>query len=166
MSASLGHRLYGTHQVKRLSDDRAAQSGVIVTHFTGRITKRGPNLGSAHARTEVIDSELRLVAAVRWSIREHGGEPSSCQVDELLDERTALIECLQGWWACHDHAVGLDLDQRDTNPVIGTAPQPAHETTQPADYRAPGPSPAPQPPTQAEDAARDGSAVMAIKVPA
>jgi hypothetical protein len=24
---------------------------------------------------------------MRWSIREHGGEPSSRQVDELLDER-------------------------------------------------------------------------------
>jgi hypothetical protein len=34
-----------------------------------------------------IDSELRLLAAVRWSISEHGGEPSSRQVDELLDER-------------------------------------------------------------------------------
>jgi hypothetical protein len=34
-----------------------------------------------------IDSELRLLAAVRWSIREHAGEPSSRQVDELLDER-------------------------------------------------------------------------------
>ena len=33
-----------------------------------------------------IDSELRLLAAVRRSIREHGGEPSSRQVDELLDE--------------------------------------------------------------------------------
>jgi hypothetical protein len=32
---------------------------------------------------ETIDSELRLLAAVRRSIREHGGEPSSCQVDEL-----------------------------------------------------------------------------------
>jgi hypothetical protein len=31
---------------------------------------------------ETIDSELRLLAAVRWSIREHGGEPSSRQVDE------------------------------------------------------------------------------------
>jgi hypothetical protein len=29
------------------------------------------------------------LAAVRWSIREHGGEPSSRQVDELLDERLA-----------------------------------------------------------------------------
>jgi hypothetical protein len=38
---------------------------------------------------ETIDSELRLLAAVRWSIRHHGGEPSSRQVDELLDERLA-----------------------------------------------------------------------------
>jgi hypothetical protein len=38
---------------------------------------------------ETIDSELRFLAAVRWSIREHGGEPSSRQVDELLDERLA-----------------------------------------------------------------------------
>jgi hypothetical protein len=36
-----------------------------------------------------IDSELRLLAAVWWSIREHGGEPSSRQVGELLDERLA-----------------------------------------------------------------------------
>jgi hypothetical protein len=28
---------------------------------------------------------------VRWSIRDHGGEPSSRQVDELLDERNQLI---------------------------------------------------------------------------
>jgi hypothetical protein len=38
---------------------------------------------------ETIDAELRLLAAVRWSIREHGGEPSSRQIDELLDERLA-----------------------------------------------------------------------------
>jgi hypothetical protein len=31
---------------------------------------------------ETIDSELRLITAVRRSIREHGGEPSSRQVDE------------------------------------------------------------------------------------
>ena len=36
---------------------------------------------------DTIDSELRLLVAVRWSIREHAGEPSSRQVDELLDER-------------------------------------------------------------------------------
>jgi hypothetical protein len=35
---------------------------------------------------ETIDSELPLLAAVRCSIREHGGEPSSRQIDELLDE--------------------------------------------------------------------------------
>lgn len=34
-----------------------------------------------------INDELRLLAAVRRSIREHGGEPSSRQVDALLDER-------------------------------------------------------------------------------
>jgi hypothetical protein len=36
---------------------------------------------------EVIDSELRLLVAVRRSIREHGGAPSSLLIDELLDER-------------------------------------------------------------------------------
>jgi hypothetical protein len=39
---------------------------------------------------DTIESELRLLAAVRWSIREHGGEPSSRQIDELLDERNKL----------------------------------------------------------------------------
>ena len=39
---------------------------------------------------ETIDSELRLIAAVRRTIREQGGEPSSHQVDELPDERLAL----------------------------------------------------------------------------
>jgi Protein of unknown function (DUF732) len=36
---------------------------------------------------DAIDAELRRLAAVRRSIREQGGEPSSRQVDELLDER-------------------------------------------------------------------------------
>ena len=36
---------------------------------------------------ETIDSELRLLAATRRSIREPGGEPSSRRIDELLDER-------------------------------------------------------------------------------
>jgi hypothetical protein len=40
---------------------------------------------------ETIDAELRLLAAMRWSIREHGGEPSSREVDELLDERVDLL---------------------------------------------------------------------------
>ncbi|WP_448394101.1 hypothetical protein [Mycolicibacterium sp. XJ879] len=34
-----------------------------------------------------IDAEQRLRAPVRRSIREQGGEPSSRQVDELLDQR-------------------------------------------------------------------------------
>ena len=38
---------------------------------------------------ETIESELRLLAAVRWSIREYGGEPSSRLADELLDEHLA-----------------------------------------------------------------------------
>jgi hypothetical protein len=38
---------------------------------------------------EAIDSELRLLAAVRRSIREHGMESTSRLVDELLDERLA-----------------------------------------------------------------------------
>ena len=36
---------------------------------------------------DTIDAELRLIRAVRWSIRENDGEPSSRQVDELLDDR-------------------------------------------------------------------------------
>jgi hypothetical protein len=39
---------------------------------------------------ETIDAELRLLDAVRRSVREHGGEPSNRQVDELLDERNEL----------------------------------------------------------------------------
>jgi hypothetical protein len=38
---------------------------------------------------ETIDSELRLIALRRQSIRAQGGEPSSQRVDELLDERLA-----------------------------------------------------------------------------
>jgi Protein of unknown function (DUF732) len=36
---------------------------------------------------DTIDSELRRLAAMRRSIRERGGEPSSRQIDDLLDER-------------------------------------------------------------------------------
>jgi hypothetical protein len=36
---------------------------------------------------ETIDAELRLHTAIRRSIREHGGQPGSRQIDELLDER-------------------------------------------------------------------------------
>jgi hypothetical protein len=50
--------------------------------------------GKSYARLmcdlESIDAELRPLAAVLWSIREHGGEPSSRQADALLDERFGL----------------------------------------------------------------------------
>ena len=39
---------------------------------------------------DTVDFELRLLAAVRRSNREHGVEPSSRQVDELLDGRNEL----------------------------------------------------------------------------
>jgi hypothetical protein len=52
-----------------------------------RRADRPLRLSSAMRDLETIDSELRLLAAVRPSIREHGGEPSSRQVDKLLDER-------------------------------------------------------------------------------
>jgi hypothetical protein len=38
---------------------------------------------------DTIDSELRLIAVVRRSLREHGGEPFSRHVDELRNERLA-----------------------------------------------------------------------------
>lgn len=34
-----------------------------------------------------IDAELSLLAAVRESVREQGGRPSTAHMDELLDER-------------------------------------------------------------------------------
>lgn len=40
---------------------------------------------------ETIDSELRLIALRRQAIREQGGQPSSQQVDALLDERLGHI---------------------------------------------------------------------------
>jgi Protein of unknown function (DUF732) len=45
---------------------------------------------------EAIDSELRLIAERRQSIREQGGQPSWRQVDELLDERLGhLVQSAQ-----------------------------------------------------------------------
>jgi hypothetical protein len=57
-------------------------------HADLRATARPLGFG-AMRDLDTIDSELGLLAAVRRSIREHGGEPSSRQVDELLDERLA-----------------------------------------------------------------------------
>jgi hypothetical protein len=50
-----------------------------------------PPVGFANVRdVDTIDSELLFLSAVRRSIRAHGGEPSSRQIDELLDERFEL----------------------------------------------------------------------------
>jgi hypothetical protein len=46
-------------------------------------------LPQAAAMRDLYTIDSKLLAAVRRSIREHGGEPSSRQVDELLDERLA-----------------------------------------------------------------------------
>jgi hypothetical protein len=52
---------------------------------------RTPPLGFANMRDlDTIDSELRFHSAMRRSIRAQGGEPSSRQIDELLDERFEL----------------------------------------------------------------------------
>jgi hypothetical protein len=53
-----------------------------------RIPQGRAPLGASN-RWRAIDSGLRLLAAVRRSIRKRGGEPSSRQIDELLDERLA-----------------------------------------------------------------------------
>jgi hypothetical protein len=36
---------------------------------------------------DTIDGDMRLLAVVKAAIRDEGGEASSRQVDELLDER-------------------------------------------------------------------------------
>jgi hypothetical protein len=43
---------------------------------------------------ETIDAELRLLAAVRWSIREHGGEP--CQFCTVNRNHTGQSPPQQG----------------------------------------------------------------------
>ncbi|WP_407686152.1 DUF732 domain-containing protein [Mycobacterium sp. HUMS_1102779] len=45
---------------------------------------------------ETIDSELRLLALGRRSIREQGGQPSTQRVDELLDERLGHLPAAPG----------------------------------------------------------------------
>lgn len=38
-----------------------------------------------------IEAELRLLVALRYSIRERSGQPSGCLIDEMLDERAAAL---------------------------------------------------------------------------
>jgi hypothetical protein len=48
---------------------------------------------NGHVRDlDTVDAELRLLAAVRWTGREHGDEPSSRHIDELLDERRSPLD--------------------------------------------------------------------------
>lgn len=70
--------------------------GVIQPHaitncrrkFASGLSLRFRSLEHMHIRDNT-DAELRLLVAVRQSIRERGGQPSSCSVDELPDERAA-----------------------------------------------------------------------------
>jgi hypothetical protein len=68
---------------------------------------------------EAIDSELRLIAERRRSIREQGGQPSWRQVDELLDERlghvvrSALASETGAVAACETQVVADTRSHRD-----------------------------------------------------
>jgi len=47
-----------------------------------------------HRDVDAIDRELELLAAVTASIRRLGGRPSMALIDELLDERSRLVNQL------------------------------------------------------------------------
>lgn len=65
---------------------------------------------------ETIDSELRRIALGRRSIREQGGQPSSQEVDELLDELLA-------------HSTGATLVNAPSAPETPASPPPGAGTT-------------------------------------
>lgn len=66
----------------------SADVGTGVVGVYGDLWQRRDALRLTDMRDrETIDSELRLIALRRQSIREQGGQPSCQQVDELLDER-------------------------------------------------------------------------------
>jgi hypothetical protein len=65
---------------------------------------------------ETIDSELRLIANVRRSIREQGGQPSCREADELLDERLghrAEVSETEAVEACKNEFVADAWSHRD-----------------------------------------------------
>ena len=71
---------------------------------------------------ETIDSELRLIANVRRSIRERGGQPLCRQADELLDERLAhRAEASEAVEACENEVVEYPWSQCDE--TDGITPQ-------------------------------------------
>jgi hypothetical protein len=63
---------------------------------------------------DTIDSEL--LSAVWWSIREHGGKPSSHLVDELLDERNELTGDVGKWPPKHCDPLKVEPDLEE--PVL------------------------------------------------
>lgn len=66
---------------------RALTSSNCRRKFASWMSARFRSLDYMRTRDK-IDAELRLLVAVRQSIREQRGEPPSCQINELLDERT------------------------------------------------------------------------------
>jgi len=74
---------------RTLADGRISEWSEYGLGLPGRWLTNSDTLLYAQSMRDrdTIDSELRRLAAVRRAIREHGGEPPSRQVDELLDER-------------------------------------------------------------------------------
>jgi hypothetical protein len=67
---------------------------------------------------ETIDSELRRIALGRRSVREHGGQPSIREADELLDERLghrAEASETEAVEACETEVVADTLSKRETH---------------------------------------------------
>jgi hypothetical protein len=65
--------------------------GILVRGQEPSTERHTPSYAHGVRDRETSDAEPRLLAAVRWSIREHGGEPSSRQVDERL--RDGEMDC-------------------------------------------------------------------------
>jgi hypothetical protein len=128
---------------------------------------------------DTIDAELRRLAALRRSIREQGGELSSRQVDELLDERlghlpeVSATDALGTWekelaadaWARRDKrrgrrkgvlrrfglltAVPVSLVAIATVLVVMFALHKPHPTAEPTEVPPSSARPNPPPPTSA-----------------
>jgi Protein of unknown function (DUF732) len=123
---------------------------------------------------EAIDSELRKLAAQRRSIRERGGQPSSHQVDKLLDERlghrpeVSETTVVTATWPPYDDAVDITPRRRKRRPrrlgllaalplslvaiaaalVMMFAVHNRHPTAEPADVPPSGEPPNPAAPQQ------------------
>ncbi len=60
----------------------------------GEVANAAARIYAPHVRDfEVIDSELRLLLAIRHMAREAGGRtPYTARIDALLDERSAAVD--------------------------------------------------------------------------